>query len=212
MRGLRHAPSRPRAVPADHGPGDAVPERGDLGQPRRARLRRRTRRRSVHLAGYPEVDEARIATACSRPMADVRAVCELGHRARAEAKLRVRQPLASAVVSCATPARLQALEALQRRDRERAQRQGGRPRRRPRRASSSSRSCPTSARSARGWAPKVQEVRGALAAGDYQPDDDGVVQSPASVLAVGDYELRRTRARASRRRPTARWSSRSTPA
>ena len=55
---------------------------------------------SVHLAGYPEPDEARIDAGLLGPMADVRAVGELGHRARAEAKLRVRQPLASAVVAC----------------------------------------------------------------------------------------------------------------
>ena len=53
---------------------------------------------SVHLAGYPEADEARIAAGLLAPMADVRAICELGHRARADAKLRVRQPLASAIV------------------------------------------------------------------------------------------------------------------
>ena len=80
---------------------------------------------SVHLAGYPEPDEARIDAGLLGPMADVRAVAELGHRARAEAKLRVRQPLASAVVaargSCA--ARGSALERPARRDRERAQRQ-----------------------------------------------------------------------------------------
>ena len=56
---------------------------------------------SVHLAGYPEVDEARIANGLLAPMADVRTVCELGHRARSEAKLRVRQPLASAIAGCA---------------------------------------------------------------------------------------------------------------
>ena len=53
---------------------------------------------SVHLAGYPEADEARIAAGLLSPMADVRAICELGHRARADAKLRVRQPLASAPI------------------------------------------------------------------------------------------------------------------
>ena len=67
---------------------------------------------SVHLAGYPEPDEARIAAGLLAPMADVRSVCELGHRARAEAKLRVRQPLASAVVACGDAGRLEALAAL----------------------------------------------------------------------------------------------------
>ena len=64
---------------------------------------------SVHLAGYPEADEARIAAGLLSPMADVRAICELGHRARADAKLRVRQPLASAIVGAADAARLEAL-------------------------------------------------------------------------------------------------------
>ena len=95
----------------DHGPGDAVPDRGDVGEPRRARLRPEAPP-SVHLAGYPEPDEALIARGLLAAMADVRAVCELGHRARAESKLRVRQPLASAVVACGDAARLEALLPL----------------------------------------------------------------------------------------------------
>ena len=68
--------------------------------------------RSVHLAGFPEPDDARIAEGLLAQMADARAVCELGHRARAEAKLRVRQPLGSVMVATTDAARLAALEPL----------------------------------------------------------------------------------------------------
>jgi isoleucyl-tRNA synthetase len=37
---------------------------------------------------------------------------------------------------------------------------------------------------------KVQEVRGALAAGDYELGGDGVVQVAGEQLAAGEYELR----------------------
>jgi isoleucyl-tRNA synthetase len=144
---------------------------------------------SVHLAGYPEVDEARIANGLLAPMADVRTICELGHRARAAAKLRVRQPLASAIVACADADRLAALAALTGEieselnvkavttttDLESLVEQGVVPNFRalgPRLGA------------------KVQEVRAALAAGDYELGADGVVRVAGEQLAVGEYELR----------------------
>ena len=49
---------------------------------------------SVHLTGYPEADENRMDQQLSREMAVVRKAVSLGHAARKEAKLKVRQPLA----------------------------------------------------------------------------------------------------------------------
>ena len=144
---------------------------------------------SVHLAGYPEPDEARIAAGSLAAMADVRSICELGHRARAEAKLRVRQPLASAVVACGDAGRLEALAAL-----------GGEI------ASELNVKAVTTTTDLdslveqqvvpnfRALGPrlgaKVQEVRAALAAGDYELGDDGVVQVAGEQLVAGEYELR----------------------
>jgi isoleucyl-tRNA synthetase len=122
-------------------------------------------------------------------MADVRAVCELGHRARAEAKLRLRQPLASAIVACGDSGRLQALSGLAGEiaselnvkevktttDLESLVEQQVVPNFRalgPRLGA------------------KVQEVRAALSAGDYELGADGVVRVAGEQLAVGEYELR----------------------
>jgi len=49
---------------------------------------------SVHLTAYPQADEKRIDQKLSQEMAVVRKVVSLGHAARKEAKLKVRQPLA----------------------------------------------------------------------------------------------------------------------
>ena len=146
---------------------------------------------SVHLAGYPEADEARIAAGLLSPMADVRAICELGHRARADAKLRVRQPLASAIVGAADAARLEALTSsglleeiaselnvklvTTTSDLESLVAQQVVPNFRelgPRLGA------------------KVQEVRGALVSGAYELGDDGVVHVSGEQLAPGEYELR----------------------
>jgi len=122
-------------------------------------------------------------------MADVRAACELGNRARAEAKLRTRQPLASAVVASADAGRLQALLALSGEiaselnvkevatttDLESLVEQQVVPNFRalgPRLGA------------------KVQEVRAALASGAYELGDDGVVGVAGEQLAPGEYELR----------------------
>jgi isoleucyl-tRNA synthetase len=144
---------------------------------------------SVHLAGYPEPDERLIGRGLLAAMADVRAVCELGHRARAESRLRVRQPLASAVVACADAERLEALLALAGEvaselnvkavttttDLESLVEQQVVPNFRvlgPRLGA------------------KVQEVRAALAAGDYELGADGTVEVAGERLAAGEYELR----------------------
>jgi len=53
-------------------------------------------RASVHLADYPEADEALIDPALETAMAEARQIASLGRAARTEAKVRVRQPLARA--------------------------------------------------------------------------------------------------------------------
>ncbi len=53
---------------------------------------------SVHLAGWPEPDVGAINDALEREMAAARDVVSLGRAARAESKLRVRQPLRRALV------------------------------------------------------------------------------------------------------------------
>jgi isoleucyl-tRNA synthetase len=53
---------------------------------------------SVHLRGWPAADEALIDTRLSEQMALVRRLVELGRAARAESKVRTRQPLGRALV------------------------------------------------------------------------------------------------------------------
>ncbi|MDH3624054.1 MAG: isoleucine--tRNA ligase [Myxococcales bacterium] len=53
---------------------------------------------SVHLASFPEPDEARVDDALRRTVEQVRNVVNLGQRVRNENKLKVRQPLAEAIV------------------------------------------------------------------------------------------------------------------
>jgi isoleucyl-tRNA synthetase len=53
---------------------------------------------SVHLTDYPSGDGARVDPDLDAAMASARAVVELGRRVRTETKVRVRQPLAEAVV------------------------------------------------------------------------------------------------------------------
>ncbi len=54
---------------------------------------------SVHLATFPSVDEARIDLALSTSVALSRRLVELGRGARAESKIKIRQPLARALIS-----------------------------------------------------------------------------------------------------------------
>ena len=72
---------------------------------------------SVHLAGFPEAATSLLDAALLAAMADARAVVELGHEARAEVEARLRQPLASAVVVAADPARPAGARGPGRRDR-----------------------------------------------------------------------------------------------
>ncbi|HEX9891140.1 MAG TPA: GNAT family N-acetyltransferase, partial [Actinomycetota bacterium] len=53
---------------------------------------------SVHMTDYPEADEAVIDPALDAAMAEARAVSSLGRTVRNDAKVKVRQPLARAVV------------------------------------------------------------------------------------------------------------------
>jgi isoleucyl-tRNA synthetase len=53
---------------------------------------------SVHLRDYPELDDSLLDVDLERGMAAVRRTVELGRAARAQAKLKVRQPLRTAVI------------------------------------------------------------------------------------------------------------------
>ncbi|MBK8047325.1 MAG: class I tRNA ligase family protein [Anaerolineales bacterium] len=68
---------------------------------------------SVHLAMWPEVNQALIDEQLSADMAMVQRVTSLGHAARQNANLKVRQPLAQVVVRTRTPAEEAALHRLQ---------------------------------------------------------------------------------------------------
>ena len=88
---------RARAGAARDRAGDAVPRRAPVAEPRRGRVRR-TRPDSVFLAGWPE-PRPRPTRRCSREVAEVRRVVELGRRARARRpSLKLRQPLRRLVV------------------------------------------------------------------------------------------------------------------
>jgi isoleucyl-tRNA synthetase len=54
---------------------------------------------SVHLASWPEVDQALIDTKLSEQVALVRRLVELGRAARADSKMKTRQPLSQALIS-----------------------------------------------------------------------------------------------------------------
>lgn len=56
---------------------------------------------SVHLADWPKADEALVDVELSRQMGVVRRLVELGRAARAEAKVRTRQPLRRALIATA---------------------------------------------------------------------------------------------------------------
>ena len=60
---------------------------------------------SVHLADWPEPDRTAADPELSAAMAEVRRLVGLGRQARTEAKLKVRQPLARALISVPDPAR-----------------------------------------------------------------------------------------------------------
>jgi isoleucyl-tRNA synthetase len=56
---------------------------------------------SVHLAGWPSYDESLVDDGLERAVAQTRRLVELGRAARAEAKVRTRQPLARALIPSA---------------------------------------------------------------------------------------------------------------
>ncbi|MBP8293199.1 MAG: isoleucine--tRNA ligase, partial [Caldilineaceae bacterium] len=68
---------------------------------------------SVHLAQWPQVDSAAIDEQLSADMAMVQRVTSLGHAARQNANLKVRQPLAQVVVAARTMEEEAALRRLQ---------------------------------------------------------------------------------------------------
>ena len=61
---------------------------------------------SVHLASWPTVEESVIDEQLDEAMAVVRRIVELGRGARAEARVKTRQPLARALISSAALAKL----------------------------------------------------------------------------------------------------------
>ena len=65
---------------------------------------------SVHLASFPDPDAARVDDELRRTMERVRNVVTLGQRVRNENKLKVRQPLAEAIVVVADDAERQAID------------------------------------------------------------------------------------------------------
>ena len=67
---------------------------------------------SVHLAAWPEADGAAVDEGLSRDMALVRRMVSLGRGARAKAGVKVRQPLARAVLAPRTASEAEALERL----------------------------------------------------------------------------------------------------
>ncbi|MCA1830283.1 MAG: class I tRNA ligase family protein, partial [Actinobacteria bacterium] len=66
---------------------------------------------SVHLAGYPEYDARLDDESLVAAMTDVRAVVELGRQARAEANLKLRQPLRAVIVATEDPGSRARLDA-----------------------------------------------------------------------------------------------------
>ncbi len=65
---------------------------------------------SVHLASFPEPDDARADDALRRAMERVRNVVTLGQRVRNENKLKVRQPLAEAIIVVADDSERRAID------------------------------------------------------------------------------------------------------
>ncbi|MGH3425666.1 MAG: DUF5915 domain-containing protein, partial [Nocardioidaceae bacterium] len=61
---------------------------------------------SVHLSAWPDADESRVVAGLGDQVALARRVTELGRSARAEAKVRTRQPLRRALIGSAAWARL----------------------------------------------------------------------------------------------------------
>jgi isoleucyl-tRNA synthetase len=144
---------------------------------------------SVHLAGFPEVDAELLDEGLLAAMANARAVVELGHQARAEAGQRLRQPFASAAIGSADPSLLPGLESLSDviagelnvKRLEFVTDAGSLVERQL---------IPNFRVLGPKLGARVQELKAALAAGRYEPDETGRVQVGDLVLEEGDYELR----------------------
>ncbi|MEO9176812.1 MAG: DUF5915 domain-containing protein, partial [Gaiellales bacterium] len=144
---------------------------------------------SVHLAGFPEADAELLDEALLVAMADVRSVVELGHQARAEARQRLRQPFASAVIACADPAAVSGLESLSDliaselnvKRLEFATDAGTLVERQV---------IPNFRVLGPRIGARVQELKAALATGSFEADEHGRVQVGDLTLESGDYELR----------------------
>ena len=67
---------------------------------------------SVHLTNYPTPDDSRVDAALSRDMAAVLEVVSVGRAARAEAGVKVRQPLPAILVYARDPAQVAAVQRL----------------------------------------------------------------------------------------------------
>ena len=193
--GLRDAAPRARAVPAHHGPGHAVPDRGDVGEPGRARLRPGRAR----LGAPGRLSRARRGAHRGRPARRRWPTC-----ARSASSGTARAPRPSC--ACASrspppswPAAIAArLEALRRRSRGEI-------------ASELNVKTVTTTTDLdslveqqvvpnfRALGPrlgaKVQEVRAALAAGDYELGDDGVVHVAGEQLVARRIRVALARAR-----------------
>jgi isoleucyl-tRNA synthetase len=144
---------------------------------------------SVHLAGFPEVDAELLDEPLLAAMADARAVVGLGLQARAEAKQRLRQPFASAIVACADPAALPGLQSL---SAEIARELNVKELAFASDASElvDQQLVPNFRVLGPRIGARVQELKAALAAGTFAPDADGRVHVGELVLEPGEYELR----------------------
>jgi isoleucyl-tRNA synthetase len=144
---------------------------------------------SVHLAGFPEVDAALLDEGLLASMADARAVVGLGLQARAEAKQRLRQPFASAIVACADPRSLPGLQSL-------AGAIAGELNVKELEFAADARELvdqqvvPNFRVLGPRIGARVQELKTALAEGGHLPDADGRVHVGDLVLEPGEYELR----------------------
>jgi isoleucyl-tRNA synthetase len=144
---------------------------------------------SVHLAGFPEVDDELLDEALLAAMANARAVVELGHQARAEAGQRLRQPFASAAIASADPSLLPGLESLS--DLVAAELNVKRLEFVSDAGSLVERQViPNFRVLGPRLGARVQELKAALAEGSFAPDDEGRVHVADLVLEPGDYELR----------------------
>ena len=149
---------------------------------------------SVHLAGYPQVDAALADARAAGRDGDVRTVVALGHSARNDAGIKLRQPLrAATVVDGRRRSAPRTSRPIRRAGRGRAGRQGGatgRLQRRVRRGRGDAE--PASVLGPK-YGRDLGMIRGLLREGEFTLDD-GCVAVGEWTLEPGEFELR-TRAR-----------------